>query len=431
MKTKFKPDSSKKSLNPSLRTSLAHGRGGANSIFSSRYPEIFSEYKTTLGDTSQSIDDPQIAQVNHSHYSNLIRWVLPVLLLAMVATAFGAANPINGDGVGKPTHEVSTAPDEAVIITPPPDDDANALKLVQDSKTPGKGKYVVKSGDSLWDIATRLLGDGNRYMEIVEMNRGKYTSLTNNPSLIYAGWELDLPGDAVGPKDDAPDGTSSAPEDGTVRVGTSLNVRSSPWGGIIGSLHDNDKVSVIGKSGDWYKISWNGQEAFVHSNYVATASKPAGQTPVQTSGGNTDQSPPPPTTGGSGRFGAAPAQPMPGYASSEFGPRDLYGSFHYGIDLPVPTGTRLNALGDGVVSAAGYEPGGGTFLKFRYDNGLESFYCHLKGYSVSNGQRVSMGQEVARSDNTGQYTTGAHLHMGIKKNGAYVNPRSILGLPLP
>jgi len=57
--------------------------------------------------------------------------------------------------------------------------------------------------------------------------------------------------------------------------------------------------------------------------------------------------------------------------------------------------------------------------------------CHLQGYSVSVGQRVSNGQEIARSDNTGEWTTGAHLHLAIKKNGSYVNPRSVPGLPLP
>ena len=120
---------------------------------------------------------------------------------------------------------------------------------------------------------------------------------------------------------------------------------------------------------------------------------------------------------------------MPSRASSEFGPRKLFGSFHYGIDLPVPTGTRINALGDGVVSGVGYDPGGGNFVKIRYDNGLESVYYHLKSYSVRSGQRVSMSQEVARSDNTGKYTTGAHLHMGIKRNGSYINPRTVMKLP--
>ncbi|RCK80548.1 MAG: hypothetical protein OZSIB_3294 [Candidatus Ozemobacter sibiricus] len=40
-----------------------------------------------------------------------------------------------------------------------------------------------------------------------------------------------------------------------------------------------------------------------------------------------------------------------------------------------------------------------------------------------------MGQEIARSDNTGQWTTGPHLHMGIKRNGQYINPRTVLKLP--
>ncbi|HNW13045.1 MAG TPA: M23 family metallopeptidase, partial [Candidatus Rifleibacterium sp.] len=48
---------------------------------------------------------------------------------------------------------------------------------------------------------------------------------------------------------------------------------------------------------------------------------------------------------------------------------------------------------------------------------------------VKQGQRVGMGQEIARSDNTGIYTTGAHLHFELKKNGQHVNPRSALKLP--
>ncbi|MBF0500537.1 MAG: peptidoglycan DD-metalloendopeptidase family protein [Candidatus Riflebacteria bacterium] len=233
---------------------------------------------------------------------------------------------------------------------------------------------------------------------------------------------------------------SLTPEQGTVKVSTSLNVRSTPWGKIIGSLHAGDKVEIIGHEGDWYKVSYNGGTAFVHSSYISTASKPAGQTAVKTSSAsvksttastssvkNNAATPP-----GSGRFGASPCSPMPSRASSEYGRRYLLlGTFHYGIDLPVPTGTPVNALGDGVVSEVGFESGGGNFVKIRYDNGLESFYCHLQSSSVKAGQRVNMGQNVASSDNTGQETTGAHLHMGIKRNGQYIDPRSVADLPLP
>ena len=102
---------------------------------------------------------------------------------------------------------------------------------------------------------------------------------------------------------------------------------------------------------------------------------------------------------------------------------------HNGVDLPVPTGTRLNALGDGVVTAVGFESGGGNYIKVKYDNGLESFYCHLQRSTVKKGQRVSMGQEIAKSDNTGTYTTGAHLHMEIRKNGKAIDPKSVMKLP--
>ncbi|NCB37304.1 MAG: M23 family metallopeptidase [Erysipelotrichia bacterium] len=225
---------------------------------------------------------------------------------------------------------------------------------------------------------------------------------------------------------------------GTVRVDTSLNVRSSPWGTVIDSFHEGDVVKIIDRVGAWYRIAHNGQIAFIHSNYVESPGAPAGQVPViypwqmnvKTESENTDPS----VTTGSGRFGAAPCSPMPSYASSEYGmrkhPTTGQYTMHNGIDLPVPSGTRLNALGDGTVVAVAFESGGGNYIKVRYDNGYESFYCHLQKSTVTQGQRVSMGQEIAKSDNTGIYTTGAHLHFGLKLNGNYVNPRSA-GLPLP
>ncbi|HNX76135.1 MAG TPA: peptidoglycan DD-metalloendopeptidase family protein [Candidatus Rifleibacterium sp.] len=224
---------------------------------------------------------------------------------------------------------------------------------------------------------------------------------------------------------------------GTVRVDTTLNIRSGAWGTIIGSFREGDDLQVIGREGAWYKIIYNGKTAYVHANYVETPGNPAGKTPVvypwqessdSTSGSST------PATNSKGAWGAAPCAPMPSRASSEYGmrihPTKGTRSMHYGIDLPVPSGTRLNALGDGTVVAVGYESGGGRYVKVRYDNGYESFYCHLRSYSVKQGQRVNKGSEIARSDNTGIYTTGAHLHFELKKNGTHVNPRSG-GLPMP
>ena len=56
-----------------------------------------------------------------------------------------------------------------------------------------------------------------------------------------------------------------------VRVSTSLNIRTGPWGQIVGGFSNNDEVNIIGKEGDWYKISHNGQTRYIHSRYVAGA----------------------------------------------------------------------------------------------------------------------------------------------------------------
>ena len=57
------------------------------------------------------------------------------------------------------------------------------------SQAPQQSTYTVKSGDCLWNIAKKYLGDGFRYNEIYNLNKDKIT----NPNLIYAGQVLTLP----------------------------------------------------------------------------------------------------------------------------------------------------------------------------------------------------------------------------------------------
>lgn len=57
------------------------------------------------------------------------------------------------------------------------------------SQAPQQTTYTVKSGDCLWNIAKKYLGDGSRYNEIYNLNKDKIT----NPNLIYPGQVLTLP----------------------------------------------------------------------------------------------------------------------------------------------------------------------------------------------------------------------------------------------
>ncbi|HOY65387.1 MAG TPA: glucosaminidase domain-containing protein [Candidatus Ozemobacteraceae bacterium] len=78
--------------------------------------------------------------------------------------------------------------------------------------------YTVRSGDSLSAIARRLLGDASRYIEIVNLNAGRYPSLRNNPDLIHPGWNLTIPGGST-----APSNSPATSGSYTVRSGDSLS----------------------------------------------------------------------------------------------------------------------------------------------------------------------------------------------------------------
>jgi len=119
--------------------------------------------------------------------------------------------------------------------------------------TSGDGKkktYTVVSGDYLMKIARELLGDPERFWEIVELNKDKYPSIVKNPHLIYPGWEFDLPVDA---QSSSGEGESvSAAElagaiTGTVSVNGTLNIRAKPWGRVEGTFRDGDQIKILKK----------------------------------------------------------------------------------------------------------------------------------------------------------------------------------------
>ena len=57
---------------------------------------------------------------------------------------------------------------------------------------------------------------------------------------------------------------------------------------------------------------------------------------------------------------------------------------------------------------------------------LQTVYLHAQGYRVRTGDRVTRGQPVGTMGSTG-WSTGCHLHFGVKANGRHVDPLPWLG----
>ncbi len=93
---------------------------------------------------------------------------------------------------------------------------------------------------------------------------------------------------------------------------------------------------------------------------------------------------------------------------------------HKGTDFAMPSGTPVLAPADGRVTKVVTHPLAGKYIVITHDNGYQTRYLHLSKQEVRPGERVSMGQEIAKSGNTGR-STGPHLHYEIITNGSQVN----------
>ena len=99
-----------------------------------------------------------------------------------------------------------------------------------------------------------------------------------------------------------------------------------------------------------------------------------------------------------------------------------YTRFHEGVDMSAPINTPIYASRSGKVTVASYQDGGaGYYVNINHGDGYSSIYMHMTRYIVSRGQYVEQGQVIGYVGSTG-LSTGPHLHFGIAKGGAYVNP---------
>jgi murein DD-endopeptidase MepM/ murein hydrolase activator NlpD len=97
---------------------------------------------------------------------------------------------------------------------------------------------------------------------------------------------------------------------------------------------------------------------------------------------------------------------------------------HTGVDLSVPTGTKVFSTGDGKVKRAGEDDVNGRFVVIDHGRGISSCYCHNSELRVARGVAITRGENITLSGNTGR-STGPHLHYQVAIDGVPIDPLAI------
>lgn len=102
---------------------------------------------------------------------------------------------------------------------------------------------------------------------------------------------------------------------------------------------------------------------------------------------------------------------------------------HYGLDIAGKIGTPVNAAADGHIVFAGWTSDDGYKVIISHSGGFLTFYKHNQSLLKSSNSFVRRGAPIALLGNSGQTSSGPHVHFEIWKDGTPVDPsRYILNL---
>jgi murein DD-endopeptidase MepM/ murein hydrolase activator NlpD len=114
--------------------------------------------------------------------------------------------------------------------------------------------------------------------------------------------------------------------------------------------------------------------------------------------------------------------PVSGDVTAKF---DLEKS-HFGIDVAAPKNTAVKAAADGVVISAGYTVETGYSIAIQHPNNVVTMYKHNSVLLKQAGSSVKAGEAIAIIGNSGENTSGPHLHFELWHKGRAVNPADFI-----
>lgn len=116
------------------------------------------------------------------------------------------------------------------------------------------------------------------------------------------------------------------------------------------------------------------------------------------------------------------SKPVNGFISRDFNP-DIG---HFGVDYVVKSGTPVFSSGNGFIIFSDYTTKDGFTIIISHPGNYISFYKHCSVLIKKERENVLQGELIALSGNSGEITTGPHLHFELWKNGLPVNPKGHL-----
>ena len=117
-------------------------------------------------------------------------------------------------------------------------------------------------------------------------------------------------------------------------------------------------------------------------------------------------------------------KPVEGFISSPFDPSIE----HFGIDIVTKKDETVKSVLNGTVILAAWTQEAGYVVSVQHEGNLMSVYKHNEALKVKLGQRVTTGQLLAVVGNSGELSSGPHLHFELWHKGMAVNPTQFIDL---
>ena len=244
----------------------------------------------------------------------------------------------------------------------------NATQTAAAPKSTGGNVHIVKSGDTLMNVARR------NGVTVAALARANHLQTT---AQLSVGDRLAIPGG-----------------------------HSAAMASVAPAQNTQPRTTTVEKVGGPVKVASVGP---VQTASVAKEEPRAIETPVKTAE-------------------AMPSfrWPVRGRVIAGFGSKPN-GTQNDGINLAVPEGTPIKAADDGVVAYAGNElKGYGNLVLIRHSSGFVSAYAHASELMVKRGDSIKRGQVIAHAGQTGSVTS-PQLHFEIRKGSTPVDPTQYLG----